>query len=186
MEYCRKSIRLDGWDYRFPSFYFVTICTKDRKHYFGEIKDGIMGLSVQGCAAWYFWNQIPNHFKNVRLDEFVVMPNHVHGIIQIIPDKNGISIIKHNSVGMLHATSLQNDGRGNKMSEISPRSGSLSAIIRSYKSAYTRWCNQKNYESGWQARFYDHIIRNQESLNRIREYIHYNPLNWEQDMENVF
>lgn len=178
MEYWRKSIRLNGWDYRFPSFYFITICTKDRSHYFGEIRNGMMGLIEQGCAAWYFWNQIPDHFDNVKLDAFVVMPNHVHGIIQILPDENG-----SHSVGTFHATSLQKPHSKNRMSKISPKPKSLSAAIRSYKSAVTRWCNAKNYEFGWQSRFYDHIIRNQKSLNNIREYIEMNPVNWGSDQK---
>ncbi|MDR9419564.1 transposase [Gracilimonas sp.] len=178
MEYWSKSIRLDGWDYRIPWFYFVTICTKDRCHYFGEIRDGIMGLSEQGCAAWYFWNEIPNHFDNVKLDEFVVMPNHVHGIIQILPDENG-----SHPVGMLHATCLQDININDRMSIISPKPGSLSTIIRSYKSAHTRWCNQKNYDFEWQSRFHDHIIRNYRALNNIRRYIKMNPEDWESDSQ---
>ncbi len=175
----RKSIRLQSWDYRRSAFYFVTICTKDQKHYFGDIRDGKMGLSVQGCAAWYFWKQIPAHSDNVQLDAFVVMPNHVHGIIQILPDEKGVP-----PVGTLPATSLQTNNR-NRMSEISPKPGSLSTIIRSYKSGMTRWCNRKGYEFCWQSRFHDHIIRNYRSLNRIRQYIECNPLNWEKDSKNV-
>ncbi|MEX0723353.1 MAG: transposase [Gracilimonas sp.] len=173
MEHWRKSIRLDGWDYRFPSYYFITICTKDRYHYFGKIRNGMMGLSEQGCAARYFWDQISDHFDNVKLDAFVVMPDHVHGIIQIIPDKSD-----RNPVGTLHATSLQDFEYKNRMSAISPKPGALSTIVRSYKSALTRWCNQKNYKFGWQPRFYDHIIRNHKSLNNIRHYIKMNPENW--------
>ncbi len=151
----RKSIRLQGWGYRRSAFYFVTICIKDQMHYFGENCDGKMGLSVQGCAAWYFWKQIPAHSDNVQLDAFVVMPNHIHGIRQIVPNKKGVP-----SVGTLPTTSLQTNNR-NRMSEISPKPGSLSTIIRSYKSAITRWCNSKDYEFGWQGRFYDHIIRDE-------------------------
>jgi REP element-mobilizing transposase RayT len=137
-----------------------------------------MGLSEQGCAAWYFWNQIPDHFDNVKLDAFVVMPNHVHGIIQIIPNENG-----SHSVGTLHATSLQNADSKNRMSIISPKPKSLPAVVRSYKSVLTRWCNQKNHEFAWQSRFYDHIIRNEKSLQNIRQYIEMNPVNWESDRE---
>jgi len=176
-----KSIRLDGWDYRFPSHYFITICTKDRYHYFGKICNGIMGLSEQGCAAWYFWNQIPNHFDNVKLDAFIVMPDHVHGIIQIIPDENGRYSV--DPVGALHATHQQDRDINNRMSAISPKPKSLSAVVRSYKSVLTRWCNQKNYEFGWQSRFYDHIIRNPKSLDNIRQYIEMNPVKWESDRE---
>ena len=139
---------------------------------------GWVGLSEQGCAAWYFWNEISSHFDNMKLDAFVVMPNHVHGIIKILPDNNG-----NHSVGPLHATALQKTNLGNKMSEISPKPKSLSVAVRSYKSAVTRWCNSKNYEMAWQSRFYDHIIRNQKSLDNIRQYIEMNPVNWETDQE---
>ncbi len=79
----RKSIRLKGWDYRNPGLYFVTICTKDRRHHFGEIRDGIMGLSVPGCVTNYYWNEIIDQFHSVKLDEYIVMPNHIHGIVGI-------------------------------------------------------------------------------------------------------
>lgn len=178
----RKSIRLKGWDYRNPGLYFITICCKDRQHHFGEIRDSIMGLSVPGCIAWHYWRQIPDHQSHIILDEFVVMPNHLHGIVGIESSNQ-----KEKSVGTLHATSVQNDGSANnEMSKISPESGSLSTIIRSYKSAITRWCNANGHEYfAWQSRFYDHIIRNEKSLNRIREYIFNNPLRWQQDRENT-
>ncbi len=185
MEYWRKSIRLNGWDYRFPAFYFITICTKNRNHYFGEIRDGVTGLSEQGCAAWYFWNQIPVHFDNVKLDAFVVMPNHVHGIIQIIPDENGIYISKNDDVESRHGVILHHRREFGK-----PISKSLSVICNQYKGAVTRWCNQKNYEFAWQSRFYDHIIRNEKSLQNIRQYIEMNPVNWksgrQQDISSRF
>ncbi|MDZ7716970.1 MAG: transposase [Balneolaceae bacterium] len=176
----RKSIRLKGWDYRNPGLYFVTICTQDRQHHFGEIKNGIMGLSVPGCMAWHYWRQIPDHQENVILDEFVVMPNHIHGII-------GIESAEKEYVGTLHATSVRNDEIAeDSMSSISPKAGSLSAIIRSYKSAITKWCNANGHEYfAWQSRFYDHIIRNEESLDRIRDYIFDNPLRWQIDRENI-
>ncbi|MDZ7808194.1 MAG: transposase [Gracilimonas sp.] len=176
MEHWRKSIRLDGWDYRFPSFYFVTICTKDRYHYFGGIRDRVMGLTEQGCAAWYFWNQIPDHFDNVKLDAFVVMPDHVHGIIQIIPDENGIYISENGGAESRHDAILHHRREFGK-----PLSKSLSVICNHYKGAVTRWCNEKNYEFAWQPRFYDHIIRNPKSLNNIRRYIEMNPVNWNPD-----
>ncbi|WP_409029465.1 transposase [Gracilimonas sediminicola] len=135
-----------------------------------------MGLSEQGCAAWYFWNQIPNHFKNVRLDAFVVMPNHIHGIIQILPDENGF-----NPVALCNCIMPQE-----KIREFGkPKAGSLSVILNNYKGSVTRWCNRKGYEFCWQSRFHDHIIRNYRSLNRIRQYIECNPLNWEKDSKNV-
>ncbi|MFH5833848.1 transposase [Halalkalibaculum sp. DA384] len=179
----RKSIRLKGWDYRNPGLYFVTICTKDRQHHFGEIRDGIMGLSVPGCLAWHYWRQIPSHQSNVVLDEFVVMPNHLHGIVGIEFQE---ADSKDQPVGTLHATSPQDEDEvQDEMSSISPDAGSLSTIIRSYKSAITRWCNRNGHEYfAWQSRFYDHIIRNEKALHRIRKYILNNPLRWQIDREN--
>ncbi|MGN8224840.1 transposase [Gracilimonas sp. BCB1] len=176
MQYWQKSLRLDGWDYRTPWFYFITVCTKNRKYYLGEIKNGRMGLSEQGCAAWFFWNQIPNHFDKVKLDSFIVMPNHVHGIIQILPDENGLNPVASCNCKMPQEK-IREFGK--------PKAGSLSMILNNYKGAVTRWCNLKGYEFKWQPRFHDHIIRNEKSLNRIREYIEYNPLNWEKDSKNV-
>jgi len=187
----RKSIRLEGWDYRNPGLYFITICTNRRRHHFGEIRDGIMGLSVPGCVAWHFWRQIPNHQSNVILDEFVVMPNHLHGIVgiesKLYHESAGTchGIPPQKSVGTLHATSVQNEDHAQDvMSSISPEAGSLSTIIRSYKSAITRWCNRNGHEYfAWQSRFYDHIIRNKKELQRIRNYIFDNPLRWQIDQE---
>ncbi|MDZ7680491.1 MAG: transposase [Fodinibius sp.] len=188
----RKSIRLKGWDYRNPGLYFITICMDERRHYFGEIKDGIMGLSVPGCMAWHYWRQIPDHQSNVILDEFVVMPNHLHGIIGIESSEKESSVrtchgnSNKESVGTLHATSVRNDEIAeDSMSSISPEAGSLSAIIRSYKSAITKWCNANGHEYfAWQSRFYDHIIRNKKALQNIRKYISENPLRWQIDKEN--
>ena len=82
-KYRIKSTRLSGWDYSVDGYYFVTICTKDCVEYFGEIKNEIMGLFNIGCIATKYWNEIPDHFNNVKLDEFIIMPNHVHGILVI-------------------------------------------------------------------------------------------------------
>jgi len=79
----RKSIRLKNYNYSSKGFYFVTICTKDRKCFFGQIENNILQLSDIGELAKIFWNEIPQHFPNTELGEFVIMPNHIHGIIQI-------------------------------------------------------------------------------------------------------
>ena len=175
----RKSIRLKGWDYRNPGLYFITICTKNRQHHFGKIKDGIMSLSVPGCVAWHFWREIPDHNANVELDEFVVMPNHLHGIVGIKSTAE--------SVRTCHGMSVQNAAKAKNKAEFGkPQSGSLSMIINHYKGAFTKWCNSNGHEYfAWHPRFYDHIIRNERSLNRIRQYIFDNPLQWHYDRENI-
>ena len=158
----RKATRLKDYDYSTCGFYFVTICTKDGKEWFGEIESGEMIFSRSGRIAEKCWIDIPAHFKHVKLDEFIVMPNHVHGIVNI--------------VGNAYMRSLPNR---TKML--------LSSIVQQYKSSVTRKirysCNHNRFQ--WQKSFYDHIIRTERSFNNIREYIKYNPLKWESDIENT-
>ena len=162
-KYRINSTRLQGWDYTSPGWYFVTICTRNRQPFFGHITNGVMHLSPIGKIADQYWREIPNHTAgHVSLDAHVVMPDHVHGIIVI-----------HNRV----IEASQRD-----VSTISPRAGSLGAIIRSYKAAVTRWCRRNGYTAfAWQPRYYDHIIRKKDDLIRIRQYILDNPQRWEMD-----
>ena len=179
-KYRIESARLKGWDYRNPGYYFVTICTKNRAQYFGQVTNGQMHLSAAGEIAAQCWREIPIHHPNVELDEFVVMPNHMHGIVVIHEHvetlRGGVETL-HDGGETLHATSLQ--------SIISPKAGSLSVIIRSYKSAVTKSAGLNGFkEFAWQARFYDHIIRDEKSFHKIRAYIFDNPVKWELDKEN--
>lgn len=171
-KYRIESTRLRGWDYRNPGYYFVTICTKNRELRFGRIMNSEMHFSPIGEIAAQCWREIPDHQTGIELDEFVIMPNHVHGIVIIC-----------NPVGMLHATSLPGKSI---MSEISPKAGSLGVIICSYKSAVTRSAGLAGFrEFAWQSRYYDHIIRDENSFHRIRQYIVTNPAKWELDRENL-
>ena len=168
----RRSIRLKKWDYSSDGWYFVTICTKNMECVFGEIKNGIMGLSDIGCITNEQWVKTAKLRQNVRLDEFVVIPNHVHGII----------IINKPPVETRHGASLHGWNE-NKFGPLPPNS--LQSIINHYKGAVKRWCNKNGYKNfQWQSRFYDHIIRNEKSLKYIREYIYYNPHKWESDRNN--
>lgn len=168
----RRSIRLPEYDYSQEGLYYVTICTQDRLCLFGEITNGRMKFNQYSEIADQCWRAIPQHFTNILLGEYVIMPNHVHGII----------IITEPPVGTRHAVSLPSRALfGN------PQVGSLSTIIRSYKSAVTRQINiirTKNEPVIWQNRFYEHIIRNEKSFNKIRRYIIDNPLYWATDDEN--
>lgn len=162
----RKRIRLKEYDYALPGLYFVTICSNDRIKMFGEIVDGEMVCNECGKIVQSCWDEIPEHYGNAKLDAFRVMPNHVHGIINIIDD----------SVGSRHASTLPRTVRP-----------TLGNIIGSFKSAATQRINQLRRERGtsiWQYRFYDHIIRNERSLERIREYIRTNPERWRWDETN--
>ena len=171
-----SSARLQGYDYGQNGAYFVTICTKDRIHYFGEIIGSCVETqnlaSLQpthiGQIANEYWQKIPEHFPFVILDEFQIMPNHVHGII-VIDSKETQNI-----------ASLQ-EGYKNKFG---PQSGNLSSVIRGYKAAIKSFVTTNHCEFGWQPRFHDRIIRNDDEMNRIRKYIIENPDNWARDRDN--
>lgn len=174
--------------------YFVTICTKNRELFFGDvigkyhdkfIEDAEIRLSIIGQIADKFWTDIPKYFPFVELNEHVVMPNHIHGIIGI--NKNdyyrmiceaacrdvAVQRLYENVTCRDVATQRLYEGDYPKMSKISPTSGSLSTIIRSYKSIVTKTVNQKFKLKNniWQPKFYDRIIRNEYELNRIKKYI---------------
>ena len=174
----RKLPRLRDFDYSADGAYFITICTHQRENIFGVIENGKMILNELGKIAEKCWREIPDHFLDVRLDEFVIMPNHIHGIIWIEngfdPDvgNGNFQINRANTVGNGHAHSLQ-------------KRSNLSAIVGSFKSATTKTIRQQNSQihSVWQHSFYDRIIRDENELNNIRDYIWQNPGNWEKDEE---
>ena len=169
-------LRYPGRDYSLPGKYFVTICTENKRKWFGVILNGEIHLSDIGSIAHKLWYEIPQHFPDITLDEFIIMPDHIHGIIII--NRN----LENYVVGSLHATNLPTPDdvpvKNETMSSISPQSGSLSAIIRSYKSAVTRNARLINVDFSWQSRFYDTIICTSGQLSRIRKYIRNNPITW--------
>lgn len=169
----RKQIRLKEYDYSQPGEYYVTICTKDRVHCFGEVMNEEMNLSMIGEIADRCWKELPGHFLNIELDEFVVMPNHIHGIVLIL-DNPGSRDVRSN---------IPTD---NYHSRISPKRGSLGVIVRAYKAAVTTLCRRNGiHDFGWQSGYYDHVIRDEKSLMRIRDYIAANPQRWWFDKENA-
>lgn len=182
-KYRIASARLQHWDYRWAGAYFITICTAKRIHYFGEIENRKMVLSNVGVIADVLWHEIKNHAKNVELGEFVVMPNHIHGVLILTGNNDNDNV--NDNVGTLHATSLPSiqppNHKNEQMADISPKSGSVSTIIRSYKSAVTKHAHRLGFEFQWQTRFHDHIIRNDESFQKISNYIINNPVNWQGD-----
>ncbi len=177
-KYRIESTRLKHWDYAEDGCYFITICAKDREFYFGDIIGGKMKLSSIGKIANQYWRVISKHFSFVNLDEFIVMPNHIHGIIII--DKTASVGASAVSVETRHGASLP--PRRRKFGPM--QKNSLSSIINHYKGAVKKWCNKNNMDFLWQERFYDHIVRDEKSLNRIRQYIIDNPAKWESDRNN--
>ena len=164
----RRSIRLPDYDYRQPGGYFLTICTHERKMLFGEPRFAKITSET--------WADLPNHHSNVEIDQFVVMPNHVHGILLLSDDRI------HDSVGAQQAAPLQAPKvfRGTV-------SGSLGAIVRSYKSSVAREINVIRATPGapvWQRNYYEHVVRNERALHTIRQYIEDNPARWAFDAEN--
>ncbi len=191
----RRSIRLKGFDYCSAGAYFVTICTYNKQCVFGDVVDGKMVLNTLGKAVDWHWRAITNHFKNTELNEFVVMPNHVHGIIHIINDESvafvGEKHSRHDAVINMNVL------RGNasplrppdftKQKPIGTKPQSLSAIIQNFKSITSRKINRmKSLPNAklWQRNFYEQIIRHEGDLNRISVYISNNPAKWEEDKEN--
>jgi len=170
----RKNIRLRNFDYSSEFSHYITICTRDRQWFFGKIINGKMEYSPVGEIAGLFWSKIPNHFPHVILDEFIIMPNHMHGIIKLdyrIGTCHGMSLLSPNE----NINQIQFNKFGH------PVSGSVSMIINHYKSAVKRWCNSNGHEMfSWQSRYYDHIINEFKDLCRIRKYIKSNPDNWEE------
>jgi len=176
----RRSIRWAGRDYAQAGWYFVTICTADRQNPLGRIEGAEMRLSQMGQVAEGCWQAIPDHFAGVALDAFIVMPNHVHGII-VISDE-----------GARHASPVPGDAEGAAERDEAARAKgaparSLGAIVGSYKAAVCRRIHEIGAVAGrsvWHRNYYEHVIRNARQLQRIRQYIAANPANWAVDREN--
>ena len=168
-KYRIASARLASWDYSNPGLYFITICTKDRINFFGEISYNEMYLNEIGKIADKFWGDIPDHFHNVELGEFIIMPNHVHGII----------IINESPVETRHALSLPNKTTHPRFRN--PGKHTISSMVGSFKSAVTKSAHLIDPDFGWQSRFHDHIIRSNDDYKRVSDYIKYNPENWMRD-----
>jgi putative transposase len=167
----RWSIRLPGYDYSQAGAYYVTLVTHQRDCLFGVIENEIMTLNDLGKIANECWIAIPEHFLNVELGAYVVMPNHVHGII----------VIDGNDAGATHwvAPAIP------RIRPTGPKPGSLGAIIGSYKSAVSYRINKEhNITSIWQRNYYEHIIRNEIDLQNKTNYIESNPMLWAQDDNN--
>ncbi len=155
--------RLKSFDYGQPGAYFITINSFNKNNYFGKLSNNLVSLNKFGCIASESWNEIPNHFKNIQLDEFIIMPNHLHGIIWIIPSGDTACCVSTDNQKEV----FEKFGK--------PVKNSIPTIIRSYKSSVTKLIHQ--YYPGiriWQSNYYEHVIRNNDDLEKTREYIHFN------------
>nr|WP_317208133.1 transposase [Tenacibaculum ovolyticum] len=197
-KYRISSTRLQNWDYASNGAYFITICTKNREHYFGEIENKEMQLTEVGKLAETYWMEIPEHFPFVTLGNFVIIPNHMHGILIIDKPTSQVKTLQCNVSTMQDKISTTNDKvktlqcnvstiqdnsstKNQQMSKIAPKAGSISTIIRSYKSVVTKNARKINSAFGWQSLFHDHIIRNSKAFDTIQNYIANNPEKWDED-----
>jgi putative transposase len=172
----RRSIRLKGYDYTSPGAYFVTVCVRDRECVLGDVSNGEMELSDAGHVVQACWDDLPNHYPHVQLDAFVVMPNHVHGVIFLLDDPTAVGV----TVGV---------GAGLRPAPTAPRGErhGLPEIVRAFKSFSARRINEMHHTAGapfWQRGFYEHIVRNERQLDAIRRYVVDNPLKWALDRDH--
>ena len=188
----RRSIRLKGYDYSSPGAYFVTVCTRDRLPLFGKVENTEIILTPIGGIVEAFWRLIPRHFEGVSLDVYVVMPNHLHGVIVLSGEGRGEAFaeggFRLDQEETANASPLHLPGSENppltRWNLQGTQRGSLGAIIQNFKSVSTRKVNQLRGTPGvslWQRNYYEHIIRDNNELDRIRRYIVDNLLKWECD-----
>jgi putative transposase len=151
----RRSLRLPGYDYSQAGAYFITACTQNRVMLFGEVIDDNVRLNEMGTIVQQTWDHLPTHYHGIDLDAFIVMPNHVHGIIIL--------------------------------ADASARRHAIPEIVRGFKTFSARRVNERAGKSGvlWQRGYYEHVIRNEKALDRIRAYIANNPARWADDPENI-
>lgn len=181
--YHRRSIRLNGYDYVQNGNYFLTICSRNRECLFGDVRDGKMYLSNYGKMVNECWQEIPVHFPQIVLHEYVIMPNHVHGIIEINnPQSTGANMGRcRDTVGV--GANVVDVGANNYSPLRTPQfcphgtSRTVGSVVRGFKIGVTK---QMGF-SPWQRNYYEHIIRNDESYQNIVRYIAQNPLKWKED-----
>ncbi|MEK7633673.1 MAG: transposase [Patescibacteria group bacterium] len=185
----RKQIRLKKYDYSDAGWYFVTICTQNKENLFGDIVNNKMVFNQNGLLINEYWNQLINKFP-IELDEFKIIPNHIHGII-IIRQMNvvGVSFMKPNQFKpesiMISKTNHHMELLNNKKGLIN-QTPTLGLIIRYFKAKCAYEFHKNGFNNKlWQRNYYEHVIRNKQELNRIRQYIRDNPINWETDRNNL-
>jgi len=195
----RRSIRLEEYDYASPGYYYVTICVQDRECVLGKIVNGKMRLNEWGNIVRDCWQWLEKQYPHVKLDEFVIMPNHMHGIIIIETDNPRRGEVAP-SAPDIHETNRRggvtlptNDApektrRGAVTAPLHQQNNpTLGQIVAYFKYQSTKQINQLRHTPGvkfWQRNYYEHIIRNDQELFAIRNYIRNNPLKWELDRDN--
>lgn len=195
----RRSIRVRGFDYALPGAYFVTASTEKRICWLGGIANGEMVLSEAGLVVQSLWQDLPKRFPTVELDAFIVMPNHVHGIILLVapvgarfprPGSTQVCVEVPNRQADEGAQTPRNAARSDQGAETAPlrqHGPTLGQVVGYFKYQTTKRINETRRTAGlriWQRNYYEHIIRDEVSLQQIREYVMSNPLMWEADQLN--
>lgn len=198
----RRSIRLKGYDYSQAGLYFITICCYNRECLFGDVVNGEMVLNDAGKFADECWNIIPDHFPNAILHEYIIMPNHIHGIIELL-NNIGCTVVGVQNFEPLQSPNeidssirVQNfEPVRNEFQKIIPKS--IGSIVRGFKIGVTKWFRENSdrvenndlvqnigshpFRSIWQRNYHEHIIRNEKSYQTIAEYIVNNSSKWNDD-----
>lgn len=172
----RKVVRLKAWDYSTQAYYFATICSHEKRCIFGKIKNGRSLLSEVGRIVEEEWLKSANMRPHIALEEFVVMPNHLHGIV----------VLTKSGPGLPAAESASEIGYLRRKGKVRREPQSLSSFIAGFKAAVTKRINELNPQvkhAVWQRGFYEHVIRSEKDLYLIKQYILDNPANWESDEE---
>lgn len=193
----RRSIRLQGYDYAQAGLYFITICCQNRTHRFGAIINDEMILNEYGAIAHHQWEILPQRFKNIQIHEFQIMPNHMHGIIEILSDNVRVSLADTPNSDNVRASLA--DAHNDNWAGASPaptdahkknNNSPIGSIVGSYKSLVANKClelyksKDENMGKLWQRNYYEHIIRNEIAYHKISSYIANNPLHWKEDSLN--
>lgn len=179
-QHARRSLHLQGYNYSQAGAYFVTICTHNRKCLFGEVVGGEMRINSSARIVQVCWDDLPRHYGRVELDAFVIMPNHVHGII-VLADPEDVG------AGFKPAHPTRAGLKPAPTSSKGLKRHGLPEIVRAFKTFSAHHINRMRYTTGmpvWQRSYYEHVIRNEETWTRIRQYIADNPKQWETDPEN--
>lgn len=186
----RRSIRLPGYDYAQTGAYFITVCTHARQPILGKIADGVMYPNRLGIIVWACWRDLPRHYPHVVLDAFVVMPNHVHGIIVLVWVGAGslAGVDGRPGMGCGTAAGCASADADKPAPTTTTDRHPLGEVVRAFKTYSARGINRTRGtpdQPVWQRNYYEHIIRDDAELTRIREYIESNPLAWDLDEENL-
>ena len=184
-----ESTRIPEYNYSQPGGYFITVCTKEREYYFGEIFNANMRLSKAGEIVKQCLLDLPFHYPNVQIDEFVIMPNHIHAILIITDVETGLRPVSKTTINPAKIISDCNiKSLETGLRPVSTKTHGIPEFVRALKSFSTRKINiARNSRTPeiWQSRYYEHVIRSEKEMKRIRESIFFNPINWDNDEDNI-